>query len=120
MRALAKSLLESYEYTSDGPSQLFDAMRSPACCYREYKQGKLKDDCDGFHSALYHILDHNAWSCCLITYVAEPLRLSHTVLAVSFKRGWMILDYDWRTICSQNLARLVEEVAKSNSARLIA
>lgn len=60
MRDLAKTLLESYEYTPDGPSQLFDAMRPPAYCYKEYKQGKLRDDCDGFHSALYHILDRNA------------------------------------------------------------
>lgn len=72
VRNEAKKLWAHFQYTYDDVTQLFDAMRSPATCYAEYKQGILRDDCDGFHAALYHMVHRGGRECFLITYIPTP------------------------------------------------
>ena len=75
---LAKYINKAYSkftYTYDGPDELFDSMRFPAQCYYEqFVKGSLRDDCDGFHSALYHVMSQTS----LLELGLKPYLLSIT------------------------------------------
>ena len=87
------NLYNNFEYTYDKASELFDSMHSPAQCYYNCYNGKLKDDCDGFHAAAYHILSKNRFNCYLLTYITTKLIDSHTVLMFKRMNKYYICDY---------------------------
>ncbi len=57
----ANRVNEGFNYTYDGIDELGDSVRPPAQCYKDLVEGSLKDDCDGFHSALYHIMSQDTF-----------------------------------------------------------
>lgn len=63
----------------------------PVCAYRQIKTSKLRDDCDGFHAAMLHILTANNIECYLLTAVA--IGGGHCILIFRFDNKWHILDY---------------------------
>lgn len=110
---IARILYKNFQYTYDNATELFDSMRYPAQCYLDYKQGKLKDDCDGFHAAMYYILENNNFDCCLLTYVPKKVTDSHTVLLIKYINRIFKLDY--RTLTSYNsVDNLISELEKKH------
>lgn len=90
---IAKTVYNYFTYAVDGISELLDSMRYPAQCYHDYKQGLLKDDCDGFHACMYHIVQSNGFDCALLTYMVPKLTESHTVLVMKRQDNYYKLDY---------------------------
>ena len=96
---LAKSVYSVFEWTMDGVSQLFDAYRHPYQCYNDYITAlqtgkKIKDDCDGFHTVLYYILEQNQIPSGLLTIVDKNITQSHTVCIFYLNFKYYIIDYD--------------------------
>ena len=83
-----------FKYTRDNWDELFDAMHSPAYCYKELKEGLLKDDCDGWHSALLHLCEKSGITAYLMTFVTKDIVGSHTVLVMKFNNKYWMINYN--------------------------
>lgn len=94
LETISKKLYKNFYYTYDNIDQLGDSQRFPAQCYKELKDGCLKDDCDGYHAALYHIANKRGIKCYLLTYITKSLVDSHTVLLMHYGGRYYKLDYD--------------------------
>ena len=70
----ATRIHSNFTWTEDGIDQLKDAIRPPAQCYSDAINSHLDDDCDGFHSALYHIMSQTS----LLELGLKPYLLSIT------------------------------------------
>ena len=76
---------------------LFDAMDTPPQCLQYLEGDGLKDDCDGFHSAIYWLIktiaddtyDHR-----IITIVTKPFWKSHTMCTFKLKGKMYLVDYN--------------------------
>lgn len=88
---IVDNVYKKFKWTSDGIDQLFDAITPPPQNYQHYVDGLLKDDCDGFHSSVYHILHNNNLLCCLLT--TNAINGGHCVLLFKFENKWYINDY---------------------------
>lgn len=95
IQEISNLVFAKFKYKYDDLSQLFDSIKPPSQAYEEYKNGLLEDDCDGFHSVVYHILVNNNISCYLLTLMTHPLIKSHTVLLFNYQNSWYILDYNY-------------------------
>lgn len=92
IQALARRLYEQFDYTSDGPNELWDAVCPPPYAYAQVTSGsRLRDDCDGFHSLMYHCLSQSGIPCYLLS-VSAPGG-GHCVLTFYFQHCWHVLDY---------------------------
>ena len=85
-------LYEEFKYTKDGIKELGDAVLPPCEAYSRYLKGTFKDDCDGFHSLVYHCLSNSGVTCYLLT-VITGLSKNHCVLVFNFKNKWYVNDY---------------------------
>lgn len=94
-----------FEWTMDGITELTDSYRPLPYLYNEYydakKAGsgnKFKDDCDGYHSVVWHVLNYNSIECALITLVTKPFTKSHTMCAYKATEGgrtvYYVIDYN--------------------------
>lgn len=94
-----------FDWTMDDITQLTDSFKPLPYIYNEYydakKAGgstKFKDDCDGFHSVVYHVLNANSIECALITLVTKPFTKSHTMCAYKAvedgKTVYYVCDYN--------------------------
>lgn len=94
-----------FEWTMDGITQLTDSYRPLPYLYNEYydakKAGggnKFKDDCDGYHTVVWHVLNYNSIECALITLVTKPFTKSHTMCAYKVKESgaakYYVVDYN--------------------------
>lgn len=91
VKSLTGELHRRFDYTPDGADRLFDSIITPAAAWLEaFEDPPLKDDCDGFHSALYWAVSHN-FDCRLLTAVTEDIRRSHTALAFMDKNNLLYL-----------------------------
>lgn len=89
---IAREMYKNFEYTNDGADQLWDAVCPPPYAYIKITaSGKLKEDCDGFHSLMYHILSCNNIPCYLTIVYAK--KAGHCVLFFKYNEEWCILDY---------------------------
>lgn len=88
---LVFKLYQKFKWTKDGFDQLFDAITPPPQNYQHYLDGLLKDDCDGFHSLVYHILYNNNINCYLLT--ANAINGGHCILLFKLNNLWYINDY---------------------------
>lgn len=89
---LTKRLYRYFEYTKDGAELLFDAILPPCEAYKKYKEGKLKDDCDGFHSLVYHCLKQSGFRTYLLT--AQTKKTGHCVTVFRYEGLWYVVDYN--------------------------
>lgn len=97
LKAVAEELYRNFEYTPDGLLRLFDSIDAPAGSWeRAFNPGPLKDDCDGFHGALYWSA-HKQMFCYLLTLVTANVIDSHTLLCVEHEGRHYFVDY---THCS--------------------
>lgn len=82
LSAAIKRLYPGFHYTYDDASKGFDAMDTPPQCLANLEAGDLKDDCDGFHAAIYYLIQKRmpgAKDPHLVTVVTEPFWRSHTM-----------------------------------------
>ena len=93
LRALAKTVYSKFIWTMDNAEDLFDCMRTPARCYSEFKQGTLKDDCDGFHACIMQILKESNIDSVLLTYMMPDLNDCHTILVAKNNNAYYKIDY---------------------------
>lgn len=90
---VARKVYSTFEYTYDDVSQLFDSIVPPGQAYTNYKHQNFKDDCDGFHACIYHILQAKGIPVYLLTIITKPFTRSHTINMFYINNKWYILDY---------------------------
>lgn len=88
---ILKRVYYIFKYTKDPLNQLWDSIVPPPQNYLNYVNNNLADDCDGFHSAVYHILAGNNIICYLMT--ANSINSGHCVLIFCYLNNWYIVDY---------------------------
>lgn len=92
IQELVIKLYGCFIWTADGIDQLGDAITPPPQNYKTYLERPLKDDCDGFHSLVYHCLYNSGIKCYLLT--ANPIGEGHCVLAFTLNDLWYVIDYN--------------------------
>ena len=98
MESALKDIYAHYKWKADGFSELTDSYRPIPYIYNMYVQAAesstiFEDDCDGFHSVVYHMFEHNGYSCALLTMVTKPFKNSHTVCAFRIKDAYYVVNY---------------------------
>lgn len=91
IKNLVVRLYEKFEWTKDGVDELFDSICPPPYNYKRYCDGLLKDDCDGFHSLVYHCLKNSGIECYLLSTCA--IGSGHCVLIFKYRNKWYVNDY---------------------------
>ena len=91
IRSLVRKLYSRFNYTSDGVDQLGDSITPPAQNYTNYLTESVKDDCDGFHSLVYHCLRKSGIECYLMSVVSNDG--GHCVLLIHINDRWFVNDY---------------------------
>ena len=89
---LMNKLYDKFHYTKDGADLLYDAMIPPCEAYKQYRNGELKDDCDGFHSLVYHCLKFSGFEAYLLT--ANSIKSGHCVVIFRMDYFWHVVDYN--------------------------
>lgn len=69
----------TFRYTRDGIRELGDTIPPPAEAYFQMKHGELKDDCDGFHACLFHMVQDYT-NCMLVEIYSLKNTYGHCVL----------------------------------------
>lgn len=89
---VSREMYKNFEYTSDGADKLWDAVCPPPYAYNTIiEKGKFKDDCDGFHSLMCHVLSCNDIPSYLTVVFAK--KAGHCVLTFNYNDHWYLLDY---------------------------
>lgn len=110
---VVRDVYKNYDWEMDGFSELFDSLRPIPYIYNLYyekkKKGELfKDDCDGFHSLIYYILEQNGYDCFLVTFVTKPLSKAHTMCVVKKAGAYRLINY---SAISEARYRDIQEIA---------
>lgn len=111
IKTLVKVLYNNFSWTADGADQLGDSICPPAYNYKRWQEGVLKDDCDGFHSLVYHCLTASNIECYLLS--VTHLRGGHCVLLFKHKNKWYVNDY---SRIHSGFATAAEAIADYNAA----
>ena len=88
---IARQVYKRFDYTADDFDDLWDSIVPPPQNYQNYLDGMIKDDCDGFHSTMYHFMYNSNLENYLLSVIA--LGSSHCVLLFKFGDMWYINDY---------------------------
>ncbi|MBO7732406.1 MAG: hypothetical protein J6S67_07630 [Methanobrevibacter sp.] len=91
LQSVCKRLYEKFVWAHDGIDELFDAVMPPPMVYKEYLDGSIIDDCDGFHSTLYHMVAKSGYRCFLLCVLAH--KKGHCVLLCQINDKWYVCDY---------------------------
>ena len=93
LKALVERLYSCFIWTADDISQLGDAITPPPQNYAIYLDRPLRDDCDGFHSLVYHCLYNSGIDCYLLTVTPKKFTDGHCVLLFYLDGKWHVNDY---------------------------
>ncbi len=107
----AKELYKHFEYTLDDITRLYDSVDTPASCWNRAFTERLKDDCDGFHSALYWAVSQR-FDCYLLTLVTKDIINSHSLLVVNYNGKKYFVDYTHVSNAYEGLRTLIKGVVK--------
>ena len=82
-----RDVYSHFKWTMDDWTQLFDSMQPASYLYNQYLEckedsSKVLDDCDGYHTIIYHILKNNGYDVALITVATKPITQSHTMVVI--------------------------------------
>lgn len=91
LKKVANQIYKKFRYTHDGVDQLFDSIVPPPQNYINYRHDLVYDDCDGFHSTLYHCLHRSNIECYLLT--ANAIGAGHCILLYKLNAKWGVVDY---------------------------
>ena len=111
-------IYSNFEYTYDGITDLFDSMKFPAECYHRISTSIFKDDCDGFHAAVYHMAAKNDFQTCLLTYVTSDIISSHTVTLIKYLNKYWIIDYN-QLLSANTLEQVLKQVLDRRKSKLL-
>lgn len=89
---LVRKLYSKFVWTKDDATELGDSITPPAQNYLNYLNGKLYDDCDGFHSLVYHCLRASNIQCYLLSVIT--IDGGHCVLVFNYQDKWYVNDYN--------------------------
>ncbi|MFA5558829.1 MAG: hypothetical protein WDA59_05140 [Methanofastidiosum sp.] len=108
VKKVAELLYKNFQYTPDDLTKAYDSIDSPISCWlRAFENsGRLCDDCDGFHSALYWPVSYN-FECRLLTIVTQNIKDSHTFLTFKTNDGYYYVDYTYLSPPFANMDDLV-------------
>lgn len=96
---LLKDIYAHFEWTMDDWTELFDSFTPAPYLYNLYDEAKknenvVLDDCDGYHTIIYHILKNNGYNVALITCVTKPITKSHTMCLIKDDNGtYRVINY---------------------------
>lgn len=93
IKNLVSRLYNCFIWTADGIDQLGDAITPPPQNYKTYLEKPLKDDCDGFHSLVYHCLYNSGIECYLLTVNPAKMNQGHCILVFKLNDRWYVNDY---------------------------
>ena len=110
IKTLVKTLYTNFNWTADGADQLGDSICPPAYNYKRWQESVLKDDCDGFHSLVYHCLSASNIECYLLS--VTHLKGGHCVLLFKYNGKWYVNDY---TRVHKGFATAAEAIADYNT-----
>lgn len=114
---------KNFEWTMDDVSQFFDSYAPVEYLYNVYRNAldnggeKIRDDCDGFHSVIYHILTKNNIPAVLLTIATKPLKVAHTMCLFKYRGFYYLVNY-----CSvkrynyDTIDEIVEDYAANDSS----
>jgi len=77
-------------------NELGEKIKTPSQAYYEYLNGGLKDDCDGWVSLAYHILENNGADCYFSAFQTkqwEKKNIYHCVLVFNYSNDWYVSNY---------------------------
>ena len=110
VKRVAEEVHNRFQYTPDNISHLYDAMDSPASCWQKaFEDSPLKDDCDGFHAALYWAVSFN-FDCGLLTVVTSNIKDSHTILYFENEGLLHYVDYVYLSNGFANMGDLINHI----------
>ena len=107
VRALVKELYKKFKWVADDATDLGDSITPPAQCYKDFCNGLLEDDCDGFHSLVYHCLQASGIIWYLMSVDSDDG--GHCVLVLENKDKWYVKDYNKVYSGHESLKEAVEE-----------
>ncbi len=95
IQIIAYELYSRFQYTNDNWDRLYDSIDTPiSCVIRAFENPSLKDDCDGFHSALYWFVSQT-FNTRLFTVVTNDIRSSHSLLICQYNKQYFYVDYTY-------------------------
>lgn len=108
---MSNYVFHKFKWVADGADQLFDSTPPPPYAYLIYNSlGNYSDDCDGYHSLMYHMLSCNDIECYLLYVIA--LCAGHCVLLFKLNETWHILDYNRIECSGKTTKEVIEEYNK--------
>ena len=120
IRAMCSKVYSCFEWTMDDISELFDSYRPTEYLYNTYlgekaKGKKWQDDCDGYHTVIYHILIQNGFDAVLFTIATKPFTKSHTMCLFKADGKMYLVNYtSVREYESGNIQAIVDDYNKRN------
>lgn len=120
IRQMCKTVYRSFEWTMDDISELFDSFAPVEYLYNYYRDSeeaaeKFKDDCDGYHSVIYHILTQCGYDAALLTIATSPISKSHTMTLFKLDGKYYLVNYT--SIIEYNTTDIQAIVDDYNNAR---
>lgn len=91
IRRTACNIYSKFNYEEDGLDELGDSVVPPPQNYLNYKEGTLCDDCDGFHSTMYHFMHGSNIECYLLS--VNAIGCGHCVILFKLDDLWRVCDY---------------------------
>ena len=109
----AQQINNRFKYTNDSWDRLYDSIDTPASCVlRTFERPPLRDDCDGFHSALYWFVSNSRnYDCRLLTVVTNNIVDSHSLLLIKNRHSeYFYIDYTYQSQLSKTIPPLVNHI----------
>ncbi len=106
----AQEIYSRFEYTNDNWDRLYDSIDTPASCVlRTFETPPLRDDCDGFHSALYWFVSQT-FNTRLLTVVTDNIHDSHSLLICQANQNYFYIDYTYTSPSYPTVSHCVEHI----------
>lgn len=98
IQTMCSDVYRKFTWTMDDITQLGDSYAPVEYMYNQYVDSattgkKFQDDCDGFHSVIYHILTQNGYDCVLFTIATKPITKSHTMVIFKKDDCYYLINY---------------------------
>lgn len=91
IRGFMMKLISLYKSNFIYKKDFIDELHHPAHCCKNLIEGKLHDDCDGWCSAVYHIIHENGFKCYIVTTIYTDG--GHCFILFKYIDGYYIIDY---------------------------
>ena len=114
---VTQELWNRFEYTYDSWDRLYDSIDTPASCWmRAFENTPLRDDCDGFHSAMYWTVSRmgGVRNCLLLTVATREIKQSHSVLIFSLGPSFYLVNYRYVSHALGGVEGTIEDLKRQH------